>query len=330
VVNPSKKLEEYKVPKENLSRKEILRELDIRANTIYSNLIYTKNPIKIAICVEGSKDCEIFEKVFNDKNCKVFSSHDKEGVTYLVKHNIYYGNTGYNAFVKNRILGIIDDDFDIYSNKVGTDNIFTTVVHDLDIIMIESEALKEFEEKFIDQKKKNRFLANKNIKDILYEEGMYFGLARFINEKERKYRINFDNLKMDKIKKYIQNQDFPFFDENTVIEILFLDGKNNKNIEKEFRETFKKYLDNRKYYFSKPQNLCQGHDIFCLLLSIFKEKIGKEIALFYDEDALEWHFRDSLYRGFYFKETQLCSNLKKWESKHYKNNQILFIADIYQ
>lgn len=145
------------------------------------------------LLVEGDDDILFFERFINADGCKLLPARGKENVltaiSILNKENI------------KGTLGIVDADFwHIMPPEEIPVRLCVTDHHDLEIMIIESQALISLLNEYGSQEKIQTFsdsFANNDIRQILYEIAFPFGILRFISA-SRGLRLKFTDLKYDR------------------------------------------------------------------------------------------------------------------------------------
>ena len=92
---------------------------------------YKQFHIKYYLLVEGEKDEKFFSNIIDCKMCKIVDMNGKDNVIEFIKKQNQVGIKGY--------LGIVDADFGFIDSDVEiTDNILTVDVHDMEMLIMQS------------------------------------------------------------------------------------------------------------------------------------------------------------------------------------------------
>ena len=134
------------------------------------------------LLVEGSTDALLFEKLTNE-NCKVLFSNGKDNairIMEILESSKFSG-----------VLAIVDSDFWFLDNITPqSPNILVTDGHDLEIMMIFSDAL----EKVLAEFGSSRSIKNlgMNVRDLLIKLALPLGILRMLSASTRKnLELNF-------------------------------------------------------------------------------------------------------------------------------------------
>lgn len=252
------------------------------------------------LLVEGNSDVKLFNKFTDKNNCRVKGIPGKElainVLRLLQKRNI------------KGVLLIVDADFDHLENKKPiSKNMFYTDTHDIETMIMSTEAFKNFLSEFTYKKKLNKFekKRSKSLRDILLNVCISIGYIRWANIRNS-WMLKFKNL------------DF----------ILFVD---TKNLALNYNQFISELINNSprnkvarskiiyegnflKYQNKDPWIICSGHDLTNILLiglrNIFGYNTGK-----LTRKKLEAILRLS-YEFRFFQNTNLFNKLKLWEQKN--------------
>ena len=247
------------------------------------------------ILVEGYLDMGVYKKFFNGNECKLVFSCGKENALkalFILKNDSFKG-----------ILAIVDSDFyRIDGNIPEYSNLFLTDYHDLESMIISSNALEDILHEFGNHNK-----IKFDIRGKLYECGSCLGFFRWISSKSKenlclKFKgINFLN----------------FINKNTLIlDIKKLINEviknSNQNISKKNIELKILKLKNSNHDLKE---ICSGHDLVEILYIGLKYIFGNRKTISLDLDVFDSTIRLS-YNYSYFSKSNLFAELKKWEQNN--------------
>jgi hypothetical protein len=254
------------------------------------------------LIVEGDTDARIYEAFVDGANCQVIVGHCKSNV--LQAMNIL-ANTGLP------ILAIVDSDYwKLQSMPSPSHNVLVTDTHDLETMMLRTQALEKVLRELGTKAKLEQFERTKgrSIRDVVLEAGMPVGLARWISER--------DGLSLK-----FKDIDFVLFIDIALVETnltalvdTVLSNTTNPSISK----------NDLQAKISKEQvamqldvwHVCCGHDLVSILSIALQKAIGgrfnpKEVS----KETVERHLRLA-YEFEFFKSSQLYLAIHQWQEKN--------------
>jgi hypothetical protein len=247
------------------------------------------------LLVEGDTDIRVYERFIDNNNCKLIPSFGKynaiDALTILIRGNV------------KGIVSIVDADFWRLDNIKYPNNLFLTETHDLESMILCSDALEKILSEFGSDKKIKQ--TGKPLRDILLEIAMPIGILRWISSPgKNNLSLKFKDLFFEK-----------FIDKNTLdinIEKLIGEVKNNSFnvildenlIKNEIMQLLSKPYD--------PWQICSGHDLVEILSICLRNEFGNKKAKTVTIQVLDSVLRIS-YEYSYFRLTGLYSSLESWE-----------------
>jgi len=262
------------------------------------SITHPQNTNKVFVLLEGKTDIKLFRKLFS-RDC--VDTTALNGKSKLVQALEILVAEGYL-----QVIGIKDADFDHLDNTPQNNNLFVTDYHDMEIEMIESNALDSVIHEFSSENCHNLFL--NNMKGIIYDVAENIGYTRWIHEIENnengRYILRFEGLNYNDfidVKSCDLKFDLDLFLTNIITHSTNCPLSKEDLIHK---------IDALKVYSVNKRQLCNGHDLTKLISMIFstrensdKRNINQEKI----EEAfrLSFHFDD-------FKQTNLFQNLNLW------------------
>ena len=257
----------------------------------------------VAVIVEGKSD-ELFYQKFFDEHTTFFSVDGFKNVIDVVKS------------IENDIneaIGIIDADFrHCTKEEFHYENIFLTDYHDIEMMMISTNAWNEVVNFHSSKTKLKAFQAkhSKLLRDFIIEMAKPLAALRYLNNLKNIGLIfkTYSKSKFDYIdySKFIDQNDF-------VINIEHMIGTvENKSQKQNYFKNNPQLIAEFNTILNSNFNLldfCNGHDILNILSLALKKAIGKKNI---SGDELEEFFIVA-YQYDDFIKTVLYSNLKNWE-----------------
>lgn len=277
-----------------------MNSLQEEANKLESKLVeirlsieHPENRDKIFILLEGSTDIKLFRNIFS---YNYTDSTEVNGKDKIIQALEILNNEGYL-----KLIGIKDADFDHLEEVSYPYNLFITDYHDMEIQMIESNALNSIIHEFTSQECHRNFL--NNLKNQIYTLAIEIGYIRWYSDKIRvsmgKGLFDFKRIKFNNIISYSGCQ--VFLDMDELIRLLYVQIENNEvNIEENtalLKETSGDRLQ-----------ICSGHDLTTLIANYFPTGNINQTKV---EEALRLSYTME-----YFRNTNLFSNLDIWANNH--------------
>lgn len=296
------------------------RSPDSLASKIY--MIYKEEVPNVFILFEGKSDYNIwndnFSHKFNDKVHIEFSGDKDTSIETLKKIYQEYPITK-NVRMKG-VIAIVDADYDHITSKhiFSHTCVFRTDFHDIDIMILNSDAFKKVFNRLCEDKGRLKHHLNNffnitidNEELILHtliallEIAKKIGIIRWINH-ENDFMLDFKNLNYPFL---LDEHQFKINFEKLMHHIISKNGK-KRDFKLNLQELFTKEMEKNL----NVNQVCQGHDAIAILTIWFN-------YLFCRRDASsKFQFNDIKnlldigYEFRYFKESKLYEYLCKWES----------------
>ena len=248
----------------------------------------------IFVAVEGESDKKLYSKLFNDGITKVLALGDKEKVLSFLR----------SLSRDNKVCGIVDNDYwPVTAQKpYEIKALFVTDTHDLETLIIRSQAFRDLIAECCDEDCLTSFLENRgsnDLREILVAEASKVGALRLVNDlKKRPLRFNcldFEDMldretltiNIDKLYKQVSEH-------------------SSANVS---CETLKAWVEQcHQVSEADPWILSNGHDMVQIFLFGLKEKFSKKSSQHADIDGkLRISFNEM-----HFERTNLCQNLCRW------------------
>jgi hypothetical protein len=251
------------------------------------------------IIVEGKTDVLIYGRLLNGELCTTIPANNKENAINaldIIEEGSYDG-----------VLAIVDSDFwRIDGNYPIKENLFATDTHDLESLILSSNALEKVLAEYGDGEQIGRF--EKSIRQILLENALPIGLIRWLSLPHKKNLcINFKEMRFSE---FIDSCTF-----KVNIDILIEHIKTGLPVtcaEEQISMRDIKALMKQK---NDLWQICCGHDLVKILLfglrNIFGNYAGRNITLERLDSLLRVAYEES-----HFRTTQLFASLIAWEARN--------------
>jgi hypothetical protein len=312
------------------------------------------------IVVEGKDDIPLYSPVFTEKQCKLIPLWGVDNVKYIFKKlktrrdqskpmrqvleladNQEKINKLSRMRDENKIIGIIDLDFEkekCSNNEYSTQdysNLFVTETNDGQILLLSNYGLIIFIKELCDQEKVKEFKKRNKIEQLFKQIIImtnYSGLARYLNKKFGKEKKDFQPLKF----RILDPEDIFYnyiawdrvLTDNDIIKLLFHEESNN-DYNADFIKEYAKKKSNLEYYFPNRWDVCQGHDMTKVLLSIHR-LVGCGKNYTQENDLIDdicniFHSP----KNAFFNKTSLFTALKRWEREKFPYSESGMFSEIY-
>lgn len=266
------------------SLQEVANELTSKLVEIRLSIHHIQNKDKVFILLEGETDIKLFRKIFSHNYTNTTSLKGKDKLNEAL--SILRGE-GYL-----QVIGIRDADFEHLEENIPIEHLFFTDYHDMEIDMIESDALQALIDEF--STKECHINLCQNLKNSIYDIALHIGYIRWYSERENGL-FNFKRVSFNSCITYNNCQ--ISFDKEKLLELLLGQLINMElNLEVE--------IDTLKNISTDRLNICNGHDLTLLISNCFTKGNINQNKI---EEALRlsYHFQ-------YFKNTNLFQELEKW------------------
>lgn len=249
------------------------------------------------LIVEGTTDLRVYENLISSTHCKALPATNKDiAITTINKleSNNFKG-----------VLTIVDTDFwKLDSVTPNSLNILLTDTHDLETMILSSEALDKVISEFGSRPKIAAL--GKSIRDILLEGALPIGFLRWLSSPTK------DNLSL----RFKGLHFYNFVDTNKLsinIDLLIKEVKTNSQASTLDETAIKNKIATLMKSGYDPWHVCSGHDMVQLLAIGLINLFGNHRATNITSDAVDGILRVS-YEYSYFSSTQLHNSIKDWES----------------
>jgi hypothetical protein len=279
-----------------------------------ANSILQKTSFKGSyIIVEGKIDHTLYKKFLDEEFCNVEIAFGNSNVIDIVQE---LNKQGFKS-----VFGIIDADFKVLDNEeIEGDNIFMTDDHDLELMIIRSEAFNTVVNHYALPDRIVSFLKEKNendLKELLIKLISPLGYLKWANKKNG-FGLKF---KPDKpegnplpIIEFIPYKSLEFAGFEKMIEIVFNYSRQKSKI----NETEAQCLAKTKLLVDDSIDLfqlCNGHDVISITCIALRHKISNLNSAAIHPNQLQELLIFS-YDSRYFENTKLYKLIKDWEKRN--------------
>ncbi|MFX0073393.1 MAG: DUF4435 domain-containing protein [Candidatus Hermodarchaeota archaeon] len=268
------------------------------------------------LIVEGICDISFFKKICS-KKCDIRQANGKENVIEVVM-------TLEQEDCK--ILGIIDSDFWNLENIISNSpNLLVTDFHDIEIMMIETQAFNSVLIEFGNSEKISEIeqIHDLSLKEILYNECKKIGYTRLFAKKNSDFeelnlkRLKFDNffdynnftINEDRLIQTVLNNTDNWTLLKTNLDVIYATNIDVDFIKDLIHQLHDPYIDLRQ--------LCRGHDLTKILIIGLIMNFGQIRNPNFPSNrrALESNLRIG-YNKNDFHQTKLYLSIKNWENNN--------------
>ncbi len=266
--------------------------LESKLAEIRLSIRHPQNRDKVFILLEGETDIKLFRNIFSHQYTDTTALNGKEK---LLEALSTLEVEGYS-----QLIAIKDADFDHLEEVDYPNNLFITDCHDMEVEMIESNALNSIVNEYSSNECYS-ILVN-NFKNEIYDIAMEIGYIRWYSDRVGGL-FNFKRIEWSTLISYNDCQ--ISFDRERLIELLLEQVEDVELIIEEEIALLKESSSNKL-------QLSNGHDLTLLISNYFLNNINQSKI----EQALRLSYAIE-----YFQTTNLFNNLNSWASS---NNHRLF------
>lgn len=262
------------------------------------------------ILVEGQNDLAFMGKFIRHEVCQI--------QVLLGKQNVIDVIAELQRRNKQDAIGLVDADFDhLDESRIEYSNLLYTDFHDLETVMLKSDAFNLLVNVHCANNKLQIFLEENNEKDllnILLEELKTFSHLKWMNHKHNwglTFKPKDESSPRLKIEEFIPVASIKFSGIPQMLKTVF-NYSRGKSQAKVTEEQVAKALGELKETNSDLSQLCNGHDIIYLFTLALRKKIATKNSSALPTEQLE---RELIlaYDSRYFENTNLYTRIKTWE-----------------
>ncbi len=255
-----------------------------------------QDPLNSILLVEGRTDKRVFTDIIDGDYCDIVYAVYKDKLLAALSILEKSGEKG--------VLGIVDADY-WHVNQISpqrySNNLLTTDSHDIDTMILASQALEKMLNEYATQFKLQSL--GRPIREILLESGAVIGYIRWAS---RKYNLNI-GFKFVKFYKFVDTKNL-----NVNTNRLYKELKTKSNNRNMNDAVVKKYINGLVKLNEDLWNICQGHDLVEILTIGLKEIFGNHAKDNLDSDIVSKNLRLA-YNLSNFIDTKLYTSIKEWE-----------------
>jgi hypothetical protein len=251
--------------------------------------------------LEGSGDLLLFERFIDATHCYAVIAYGKENAIGAVQILESKRSAG--------ILAIVDaDHWHILGQTGPSTNVVMTDLHDIELMLIQSDSFQRVINEYASVDKINRFLrrnSTSDLRNLLLERCIPIGMLRLISYKYKLY-LKFKGIKY---KTFVDARSL-IIDTNTLVNSVvnntMLQGMNPQNL-------ISKLLASMETEVYDTYQLCSGHDVTELLGIGLRKSLGSQVEAIACRANLESVLRLS-YEMHSFIKTRLYAAVRHWEA----------------
>ncbi|MDY0387868.1 MAG: DUF4435 domain-containing protein [Methanolobus sp.] len=253
------------------------------------------------LLVEGRTDKRIFADIVDEDHCDIVYAVYKDKLLSALSILEKSGEKG--------ILGIVDADY-WHVNQISpqrySDNLLSTDSHDMDTMILASQALEKLLSEYATEFKLQSL--GRPIREILLESGAAIGYIRWAS---RKYNLNID-FKFLNFYKFVDTKNLKINKNRLYRELKSKTSNRDMN-----DAMVKKHINGLVKLNADQWNICQGHDLVEILTIGLKEIFGNHAKDHVDSDIVSRNLRLA-YNLSHFSDTKLYTSIKAWEGTNSK------------
>ncbi len=250
------------------------------------------------LIVEGSTDALFYRRAVESEKCRLIVAHNRENALQILMILESDNFTG--------ALAIVDADFDLLEGQVfASSNIFLTDTHDLETMMLKSQALEKVLLEMGSETKLGEFITRrgKELREALLEEGLHLGYLRWVSLRHG-YALKFEGLNY---------RAFTDFNALTVSQSGIVKAVKNHSQKPQISD--QELLQQIEAIRDEAHDkwlVCCGHDLIAILSIGLHKAFGSRNWKEVEPEILERSLRLA-YESAWFWNTQLYASVRKWE-----------------
>jgi len=267
------------------------------------------------VLVEGNNDYILFRKFLNSNSCEFQVLSGKQFVIDVLTELESRGRTV--------AIGIVDSDFDVLDkDECKIDNIFYSDNHDLELMIVNSDAFEILIDLYCSKEKLNKFVTEnegKELKSILLDLSAPLGQLKWAN-KLNNWGLSFkpqDSTGQKlKIEEFLPPGTLKFLGYPAMVKTVFNYSRPKANFTVT-EETVLQFLEQLVSKDVDKYHLCNGHDFTYLFALALRKKIASMNSNAISSEQIE---QDLIlaYESRFFILSKLYAELKTWEIKEQK------------
>ena len=276
------------------------------------------------VIVEGDSDARVYGRFIDEEFCRIIPAHGKSNVL------IAMGILERTAFVG--ILAIIDSDFSrldsdcnrldndcsrLDSSEPAKENVLSTDTHDLETMIVHSEALDTVLSEFGSDIRLKRL--GKPVREVLLRAALPIGYLRWISSpKQDNLSLRFKDTSFARVVKTRNKTMITDIDD-----VLTETKKQSHNTPIDKNDLKARIVGLLKRGNHDPWQVCRGHDMIHILTIGLKMVFGNRNAKYVSYEQVDRIMRIAF--GYAeFSRTRLYELLKKWETDNPEYKILLY------
>lgn len=251
------------------------------------------------VLVEGDSDARVYGRFVDDDHCRVVTAHGKSNALLAL------GILEKGSFMG--VLAIVDSDFwKLEETGPESPNVMVTDTHDLETMIISSEAMETVLTEFGSPPKMKRL--GRPVSEVLVKAALPIGYLRFISSsKQDNLSLRFKNISYAAV--LVTENKTVRTDVYALLREVKAKTPTASFDTKEMKERVVKLLRSGR---DDPWQVCRGHDMVHILSIGLREVFGNRNAKTISYDQIDRIMRIA-YGFAEFSHTKLYSLLKEWE-----------------
>jgi hypothetical protein len=268
--------------------------------------LHRESDSKAVIILEGSTDSRSYDDFIDKTKCRIIYSSSREKVIQILDD---LKQTNFEG-----VLGIIDKESDCLDKlKWENSNLFYTDSHDLETMILASDAFIRFLNEFgMTNKKTKKDICGftQNVRNYLVNATIYIGYLRWYSTPDKmNLQLSFKKLNLEKIfDKKNRNINF----DSLINELKTISPECRVHDFSTIKMEILKHISGQSF---DPWSVCSGHDMVKVLTILLKTGLGNERCNGASSDCIDGALRLS-YTYSHFQQTILYSSIKKYEDTH--------------
>ncbi|NCR38983.1 MAG: DUF4435 domain-containing protein [Microcystis aeruginosa W13-11] len=255
----------------------------------------------VFLIVEGHSDKLIYERLVNKQEVRITIASGKnnaiKALSILEKEDNF-----------RRVVAVIDADFSRIEQQIpNSNNLFLTDEHDLEMMLIKSDAFDKLLKERGSEEKIAAF--TEDIRETLLKLGQEIGKLRLLSLRN-KLDLKFEGLNFSK---FIDKKNLNL---SISIDKLIISIKNHSQKLSLDEQQIKQDLSVISDENHDPWQLCCGHDFISILAIALRKVLGSLTANDVKTEVLERELRLA-YELSYFYQTQIYQLMVNWQSNHH-------------
>lgn len=251
------------------------------------------------VLVEGDSDARVYGRFVDDDNCRVVTAHGKSNALLAL------GILEKGSF--RGVLAIVDSDFwKLEETDPGSPNVMVTDTHDLETMIISSEAMETVLTEFGSPPKMKRL--GRPVSEVLVKAALPIGYLRFISSsKQDNLSLRFKNISYAAV--LVTENKTVRTDIDALLREVRAKTPTASFDTKEMKQRVVKLLRSGG---DDPWQVCRGHDMVHILSIGLREVFGNRNAKTISYDQIDRIMRIA-YGLAEFSHTKLYGLLKEWK-----------------